>query len=65
MGRCVSASTIPKWKGKCVVVLSIPPVEYETSPKSKYPVLYLQHGMGEDERGWHEQGHMANILTGR
>ena len=41
------------------------PVEYETSPKSKYPVLYLQHGMGEDERGWHEQGHMANILDGQ
>ncbi len=41
------------------------PAEYETSPKSKYPVLYLQHGMGEDERGWHEQGHMANILDGQ
>ena len=41
------------------------PVEYETSPKSKYPVLYLQHGKGEDERGWHEQGHMANILDGQ
>jgi enterochelin esterase family protein len=37
------------------------PAEYETSGKS-YPVLYLQHGMGEDERGWHEQGHMANIM---
>lgn len=41
------------------------PAEYETSPKSKYPVLYLQHGMGEDERRWHEQGHMANILDGQ
>ena len=37
------------------------PAEYETSGKS-YPVLYLQHGMGEDERGWHEQGKMANIM---
>ena len=37
------------------------PAEYETSDKS-YPVLYLQHGMGEDERGWHEQGFMANIM---
>ena len=37
------------------------PAEYEKSRKS-YPVLYLQHGMGEDERGWHQQGHMANIL---
>ena len=35
------------------------PAEYETSPEQKYPVLYLQHGMGEDERGWHQQGRMA------
>lgn len=38
------------------------PAEYETSPDKSYPVLYLQHGMGEDERGWHRQGMMANIL---
>ena len=25
-------------------------------------MLYLQHGMGEDERGWHQQGRMADIL---
>ena len=35
----------------------------EKVPLSKrYPVLYLQHGMGEDERGWSQQGKMANIL---
>ncbi len=38
------------------------PAEYEKNHDAKYPVLYLQHGMGEDERGWHEQGFMANIL---
>ena len=38
------------------------PAEYETNPDKKYPVLYLQHGMGEDERGWHQQGRMADIL---
>lgn len=38
------------------------PAEYETSGDKRYPVLYLQHGMGEDERGWHTQGKMANIL---
>lgn len=38
------------------------PAEYETSGQKRYPVLYLQHGMGEDERGWHQQGMMANIL---
>lgn len=38
------------------------PAEYEVKKNAKYPVLYLQHGMGEDERGWHQQGKMANIL---
>lgn len=38
------------------------PAEYETKTDKRYPVLYLQHGMGEDERGWHQQGMMANIL---
>jgi enterochelin esterase-like enzyme len=27
----------------------------------KYPVLYLQHGMGENETGWGNQGH-ANLI---
>ena len=35
--------------------------EYEKG-KKKYPVLYLQHGMGEDETGWSKQGHMQNIM---
>jgi len=30
--------------------------------KTKYPVLYLQHGGGEDERGWVVQGHVAFIM---
>ena len=38
------------------------PAEYETNPNAKYPVLYLQHGMGENETGWSKQGMMANIL---
>lgn len=38
------------------------PAEYEKNHKAKYPVLYLQHGMGENETGWHTQGMMANIL---
>jgi enterochelin esterase-like enzyme len=37
------------------------PAEYETG-KKKYPVLYLQHGMGEDETGWSRQGHMQHIM---
>ncbi|GHV04384.1 hypothetical protein FACS189416_2570 [Bacteroidia bacterium] len=37
------------------------PPGYDTSGK-KYPVLYIQHGGGEDERGWAEQGRTDIIL---
>ena len=37
------------------------PAEYETSTKD-YPWFILQHGMAENETGWHEQGKMANIM---
>ena len=30
--------------------------------KTRYPVLYLQHGGGEDETGWIRQGHANFIL---
>ena len=40
------------------------PAEYEKNPDKKYPVLYLVHGWGEDEKGWTNQGHMANIMDG-
>ena len=29
---------------------------------ARYPVMYLQHGYGEDETGWGEQGHENFIL---
>jgi enterochelin esterase-like enzyme len=37
------------------------PPGYDQS-KSRYPVLYLQHGFGEDEAGWSDQGHENFIL---
>ncbi len=37
------------------------PPGYDTS-KDRYPVLYLQHGAGEDERGWTTQGRANFIL---
>ena len=37
------------------------PPGYDSS-KSRYPVLYLQHGYGEDEAGWSDQGHENFIL---
>ena len=38
------------------------PPGYETNTKTRYPVLYLQHGGGEDERVWIEMGHTNLIL---
>jgi enterochelin esterase-like enzyme len=37
------------------------PPDYEKNQSASYPVLYLQHGMGEDETGWSSQG-KANII---
>jgi len=37
------------------------PPGYEKNQKTKYPVLYLQHGWGEDETAWSNQGH-ANLI---
>ncbi|MBQ8711558.1 MAG: acetyl xylan esterase [Prevotella sp.] len=37
------------------------PAEYEKG-KKRYPVLYLQHGMGEGETSWAIQGKMQHIM---
>src|SRR4051812_37963507 len=33
-----------------------------TAPPDRYPVLYLQHGAGEDETGWYAQGRVNFIM---
>jgi enterochelin esterase family protein len=38
------------------------PPGYDANTKERYPVLYLQHGAGEDERGWTTQGRANFIL---
>ncbi|MBR1394863.1 MAG: acetyl xylan esterase [Prevotella sp.] len=40
------------------------PAEYELAKnvKKRYPVLYLQHGMGEGETSWMIQGKMQHIM---
>ena len=38
------------------------PPGYDTDRDRRYPVLYLQHGGGEDERSWPNQGRVAFIL---
>jgi enterochelin esterase family protein len=37
------------------------PPGYDQKTRTRYPVLYLQHGMGEDVRGWSMQGR-ANLI---
>ncbi len=46
-----------KWR-RCYVYT---PPEYENG-RGRYPVLYLLHGWGENEQGWHQQGHVDFIL---
>ncbi len=38
------------------------PPGYDANREARYPVLYLQHGGGEDERGWPNQGRVAFIM---
>ena len=38
------------------------PPGYDTALRPRYPVLYLQHGAGESERGWVAQGRANFIL---
>ena len=50
-------STAGEWRHALVYT----PAEYEKG-KKKYPVLYLQHGMGEGETSWMLQGKMQHIM---
>ena len=45
-------------------VIVYTPAEYDMkkNQKKRYPVLYLQHGMGEDETSWSKQGHIQHIM---
>lgn len=38
------------------------PADYEKNHDQRYPVLYLLHGAGENERGWVEQGRAQFVL---
>ena len=45
--------------GKLESCLVYTPASFDAA--KKYPVLYLQHGYGENETGWVYQGHVARI----
>lgn len=52
------ANTTQTWRRAYIYT----PPGYDEHPQQRYPVLYLQHGGGEDERGWTEQGRMSFIM---
>ncbi len=58
-------SEINKSQRRCFVYT---PPGYDQDPSKRYPVLYLQHGGGEDETGWSNQGKanliMDNLIAG-
>ena len=51
-------SEVNKSMRRCFVYT---PPGYDKNTKKRYPVLYLQHGGGENETGWSSQGH-ANLI---
>jgi enterochelin esterase family protein len=55
--RVYLSKTTGQWR-RCFVYT---PPDYDANPGARYPVLYLQHGSGEDETGWIFQGH-ANLI---
>ena len=38
------------------------PPDYDRSPDTRYPILYLQDGWGENEYGWGAQGRVREIM---
>ena len=52
------SKTINSWRHIFVYT----PPGYEANSSTRYPVLYLQHGGGEDERVWIEMGRTNVIL---
>jgi len=51
-----------KTTGKWRLAFVYTPPGYDEHPTARYPVLYIQHGFGEDQRGWPTQGHMNFII---
>lgn len=52
------SSVTKQWR-RCFVYT---PPDYDKSHAARYPVLYLQHGAGEDETAWSVQGRAGFIL---
>jgi len=52
------SKTMANWRNLNIYT----PPGYDKNTKTTYPVLYIQHGGGEDERGWAVQGKTNTIL---
>jgi enterochelin esterase family protein len=52
-------STVTESMRHCYIYF---PAAYRENPDKKFPVLYLQHGMGENETGWSAQGKTGIIM---
>jgi enterochelin esterase-like enzyme len=61
-GDIRSKSYFSKTTGKWRNINIYTPPGYDKDSKKSYPVLYIQHGGGEDERGWAVQGKTNIIL---
>lgn len=53
-----SSTVTGSWRHALVYL----PPKYDSESRKRYPVLYLQHGGGEDETGWIRQGRANFIL---
>ncbi|MEO6734698.1 MAG: alpha/beta hydrolase-fold protein [Ferruginibacter sp.] len=60
-GQLIKQQYYSKTSKKIRPVFIYTPPGYEKENTKKYPVLYLQHGMGENETGWGNQGY-ANLI---
>jgi enterochelin esterase-like enzyme len=61
-GQVVQRWYFSKVTGKWRRAYIYTPPDYDTNTRLKYPVLYLLHGWGENEQGWHVQGHV-DVIT--
>jgi enterochelin esterase-like enzyme len=52
------SKTTGQWRRAMVYT----PPDYDRDPRARYPVMYLQHGAGENETGWTRQGRANFIL---
>jgi enterochelin esterase-like enzyme len=56
--RWYFSKTTQQWRRVYVYT----PPGYDANTERRYPVLYLQHGGGEDERSWPNQGRVGFIM---